>query len=161
MVGSDRLQRRRGHVRIFVHGHPGPVPTSIGVGVAVKDRSSRALDWFADCVAADSGALPAMVAVEHGLQVAAEMGARTVTVLVDDENAVRIVNREAEVPRDSVPCFIRVRALMNQLRKASVRMIPSEQNREARRLAEAAAANEPVSDVPASANLSLFPAMSE
>jgi len=86
---------------------------------------------------------------------------RHATVFADDAAVVRRVNREENVPRECIPAFIRVRALMNQLGKASVRYVAPSQNREAGRLADAVARNEAVTELPMVETLSLFPALTE
>lgn len=161
MTGSRRFQRRTGHLRVFVHAQESATLEVVGVGIALKDGANRAIDWLADQVLIEPGSDPLFSAVEQGLELAARLGARTVAVFVDDADVVRRLNRDGDVPRESVRAFMRVRALMNQVRKVSVRYVTPEQNREARRLAEAAAANEVVGELPQSETLSLFPAVDQ
>ncbi len=157
MVSGGRSRKRGGYLRFFVHARECAVRDKIGIGIAVKNRAGRIVDWHAEHRGIQQGASPHLSAVEQALKLAIRFAARNVIVLIDDAAAVHQANRESDVPAGSVPTYMRLRALINQLPKATVRYVSPEQNLEARHLAEVAAANEQAGALTSCNTSSLFP----
>jgi len=156
MAGEGRSHKRKGYVRLFVHAQECSVQDMIGIGIAVKNHSGRIIDWHAEQRSIEPGVNPQLSAIEQALKHALQIGAKNVTLLVDDVTAVRQANRESNVPSESVTTYMRLRALMNQLPKAAIRYVCPEQNLEAQHLAKVAA-KERVGTLTRSKMPSLFP----
>jgi hypothetical protein len=90
-----------------------------GVRVAVRVAHDRPVARLLEARAADPQHARLM-GIEEALLLARELGARQVVVFCDDESAVRQVRGEEEPPGPALRTYLRVAALMNQFRRATV-----------------------------------------
>jgi len=111
-----------------------------GIGVILRsgsrDSDRATLKQVSAKVEVASAEAARHQAVMRALRDGLELGARSITVFTDDVAVVGYLNRDLEVPSELISTYLEARALMNQYRRASVRLIEDARNRKARSLAE-------------------------
>ena len=90
-----------------------------GIRVAVRVGQERPVARLLEARAADTQHARLM-GIEEALLLARELGARQVVVFCDDQSVVRQVRREEEPPASALRTYLRIAALMNQFRRATI-----------------------------------------
>jgi ribonuclease HI len=126
-------------------GNPGPA----GIGVVIKDHSGRTLAEISEFIGHGTNNVAEYRALIRGLEEAATLGARAVTVRSDSELLVRQLKGEYKVKSpDLSPLHLEAHRLLKGFSRAGVERIPRGKNAAADALANHAldaAAPEPSS----------------
>ena len=107
-----------------------------GIGVILRDANRATLKQVSTKVQVASREAARHQAVMWALRDGLEIGARSITVFTDDPAVVGYLNRDLEVPPELISTYLEARSMMNQYRRASIRLIEDERNQKARALAE-------------------------
>lgn len=119
-------------------GNPGPA--AIGVVIEVeKDGESEVIREIAETIGVASNNVAEYRAVIRALEAARELGADSVTGLLDSQLVVEQLNGRYKVKHEDMkPLHARARELAGQFPLVTFQYVPREQNKEADRLVNAA-----------------------
>ncbi len=109
-----------------------------GIAVIIKDPRKHTLKQISRRIHTTSPEAPKYEAVQMALREALHLGARSVSVYVDDPEVVGHLRQDLRVPTDLTTPYLEIRALMNRFRRAHIRYVEEGKSRRARALAEMA-----------------------
>ncbi|MFH1361997.1 MAG: ribonuclease HI family protein [bacterium] len=112
-------------------GNPGPA----GIGILIK-QADKIIAEISDYIGETTNNIAEYSAFIRGLEEAAKLKAKEVSVFCDSELLVKQIKGEYRVKNQGLrPLFARAKALLDNFDKFSLKHIPREQNKEADALA--------------------------
>jgi ribonuclease HI len=127
------------HVDGASRGNPGPS----GVGVVLADPEGRVLQELAESIGRTTNNVAEYTAWIRGLSLAADLGARQVTIHSDSELIVKQLKGDYQVKQSHLRgLHAQVKRLFNRFERVRVRQVAREQNADADLLATRAARGE-------------------
>ena len=109
-----------------------------GIAVIIKDTHKQTLKQISRRIHTTSPEAPKYEAVCIALREALELGARSVSIYVDDPVVVGHLRQDLQVPPELTGPYLEIRALLHRFRQADIRFLEEGRNRRARLLAELA-----------------------
>ena len=117
-------------------GNPGPA----GIGIVIFDESGKVLKEISDYIGECTNNVAEYKALLRGLIEALDMGFLHVTVRTDSELMARQINGKYRVKNEGIlPLYNSVLQLLGKFKSVSVTHVPREENKQADKLASAAA----------------------
>lgn len=113
-------------------GNPGPA----GIGVVLADDSDEVIGEIAEGIGRATNNVAEYRALIAGLELALEVGAKTLEICVDSELVVSQMNGEWKIKDKKLkPLALRASSLLNQLESYTLRHVRRESNADADKLA--------------------------